>query len=93
MSTIEEKLIFGLSNDAEGNAIVLVGVPAAAWEYMKDGKTHTIDFTKVGLPLRLIVYGGITHDEVKSAVDQYNAKHNIAALDLRREDFSIPPKD
>lgn len=62
----EEKVVFAVSprghvDDDDGTFDVLLGVPLAAWEYMKDGKTHIFDLTKLGLPVRILLYGGPTN--------------------------------
>jgi hypothetical protein len=88
---IEEKIVFGLSRDFAGRTLLLLGIPAGAWEYMKDGKTNQFDLSSVGVPIQVIVYGGATHDEVKGAIDKHNASVGLPAVDLRREDLSIKP--
>jgi hypothetical protein len=35
-------------------AFSLLGVPAGAWDYMKDGKTHHFDLTNIGVPFKLM---------------------------------------
>ena len=90
---IEEKIVFGLSRDFAGRTLLLLGIPAGGWEYMKDGKTSHFDLSSVGVPLQVIVYGGATHDEVKAAIDKHNASVGIPALDARRQDFSIKPRN
>lgn len=90
MADIKNKIVFALvPPDERGTVMLLLGVPEAAWEYMKDGKTHTFDMTALGLPLQLMLYGAKDHDAAKQVIDDYNATRGIAALDARREDFSI----
>lgn len=94
-SPIERKLFFAAAPEGTGDGIpmVIIGVPKAAWEYMRNGKTHTIDLTKAGIPVKLMMYGGKNHDTVKKVMDEAAAQSNIVIDDRRREDFSIKPKD
>lgn len=87
--TIEEKLVFGLSPRSDGGADLLLGLPAGAWDYCKDGKTHTLDLSSLGIPIRLMVYGGPSHDACKAIIDEHNRRLGIASSDERRKDYSI----
>ena len=93
MAEIEQKLVFAVapSSEHEGNITVLIGIPRGAWEYMKDGKTNHVDLSSAGLPLQFIVYGAENHDAAKAVIDEHNARHDLTALDRRRDDFSIKP--
>lgn len=53
----KENTIFLLGKDEDG-AVLSVGMTDAAWDYCKDGKTHTFDLTKLGIPLKLMIFGG-----------------------------------
>lgn len=80
----EEKVIFAVAPRGECDCDVLLGVSAAAWEYMKDGKTHTFDLTKLGLPIRIIMFGGSDQTTIRAQIDAHNQR-----LDAERtEDFS-----
>lgn len=94
MSDIEQKIVFGLSHTGIGDGVplVMLGIPEGAWEYMKDGKTHTFDLTKAGVPVKLILFGGKDHAEVKGMFDQMSAASGQPYLDARRTDFAIKPK-
>jgi hypothetical protein len=66
----EQKVAVGLGEALPGDVPVLIlGVPTGAWEYMKDSKTHTFDLTKVGLPLKLVMFGALTYDQVIETMD------------------------
>lgn len=87
----EQKVVFALSTRDEGYD-VLLGVPTAAWDYMKDGQTHTFDLTKLGLPIRIILYGGPDRPTVRAAIDAHNKTLGIETVwDLSLEDFAIRP--
>lgn len=88
----EEKIVFGVS-PRESGADLLLGISRAAWEYMQHGQTQTIDLTKLGLPFRLILWGGATQAEIRAAVEVHNAKLGLVTEDQTDRDFSIegPP--
>jgi hypothetical protein len=97
MSTrdINQKIVFGLSPSPEHlgpGTVLLIGIPAAAWEYMKDGKTHHFDLSTAGVPIQIMLYGAADHDAAKAAIDKHNASLGVPTLDERRRDFSIKPK-
>jgi hypothetical protein len=94
MSRLEEKMVFGLvpTGDGDGVPWLLLGIPAAAWEHMKDGKSHTFDLTKLGLPVKILLYGAADHDAAAKIIQDVCKSGGIALLDQRRDDFSIKPK-
>jgi hypothetical protein len=66
----EKKVAVGLGEALPGDVQVLIlGVPAGAWEHMKDANTHTFDLRKIGIPLKLVMFGGPTYDEVIDTMD------------------------
>ena len=84
-----EQVVFAVS-PREGGMDVLLGVPTAAWEYMKDGKTHTFDLTKLGLPIRILMYGGLDQGTVRRWIDEHNRSLGIVGTRERlNDDFSI----
>ena len=91
MSKIEDKIVFGLAPAAaDGDApLLLLGIPKGAWEHMKDGKTHNLDLTRIGLPVKLMLYGGDSHSHCMKMIEGHMAKEGIPILDQRREDFTI----
>lgn len=95
MTTIEEKIVFGISPDGQGDGIplVLLGIPKGAWKYMKDGKTHNLDLTKVGIPAKIILYGGDSHTHCMKMIEGHLSGDGLPYLDRRREDFSIKDKE
>lgn len=88
---IEEKIVFGFSPPADPTkpATLIIGVPNGAWEYMKDGKTHTLDLTKIGIPIQLLLYGADSHDTAMNYIKQHNSRQAIPYLDERQKDFGI----
>jgi hypothetical protein len=88
----DEQMAFALMPTLDGKPPILaIGIPVAAWARIKTGEAHTIDLTKVGLPVRVMLFGALTHDTaVKTLMDAAKA-NGIAVLDERRRDFSIEP--
>lgn len=93
MSEIEDKMVFGVCPNGQGDGVpmVLLGIPAGAWEYMRDGKTHHFDLTRVGLPVKVMLFGAADHAAAIKVVHEHNKSLGLSTLDLRREDFSIHP--
>lgn len=91
----EEKVVFGISYEGQGDGVplIMMGIPAAAWDYMRDGKTHTFDLTKAGLPVKVILFGAKTHDDVVKVFGQINAAAGAPYIDARNQDFSIKDKE
>jgi hypothetical protein len=89
---IEEKIVFAIGM-SDGVPLIVLGVPKAAWEYMKDGKTHEFDFTKAGLGLRLVLFGAEDHDSAMKTIHQAATAKGEGYIDARNKDFSIPKKD
>jgi len=90
-----EQVVFAVSpSPGEKGADVILGIPLAAWEHMKDGKTHTFDLTKLGLPLRIILYGAPDQATARAWIDEHNKGLGVTEVqDRTAEDFSIFPPD
>jgi hypothetical protein len=91
---IEEKIVFAVSPSGQGDGVpvMLLGIPKGAWQYMRNGKTHTFDLTSAGIPVKLVLFGGRDHAEVMRTVDEAMKISNTPYLDKRRDDFAIKPK-
>lgn len=87
---IEQKIVFA-AGAGEAGPMILMGIPAGAWDYMKDGRVHHFDLGPVGIPVRLMLFGGASHDACMALLQQALARSGSAYLDLRREDFGIRP--
>lgn len=59
-------VLFGVSDLPAGAKLVLLGVPEAGWQWMKDGKTHTFDLTKLGIPVQIMLFGGKDQADLKA---------------------------
>ena len=91
--TIDEKIVFCVAQGAPGEApTAILGIPTGAWVYMADGKTHDMDLTKIGIPVKIILFGGSSHRECMSFIERSAAAGGIVIDDQRRKDFSIGEK-
>ncbi|OGT54669.1 MAG: hypothetical protein A3E01_09975 [Gammaproteobacteria bacterium RIFCSPHIGHO2_12_FULL_63_22] len=88
--TREDQMLFALAPTSDGQPpIIIFAISQAAWEYMKDGKTHTFDLTKSGIPLRLMCFGAKSHSDAMKTLNDAMAKLGVPYLDERSKDFSI----
>lgn len=84
----EEKMVFAVSKVGD-EPLLLLGIPASAWEHMKDGKTHHFDLTKAGIPLKLMVFGGKDRAEMQVIIEDHNKRQGLATLYQPGKDFGI----
>ncbi len=93
---IEERIVFAISLDGQGDGvpILILGVPAGAWEFIKDGKTNTFDLTSIGVPLKLMVFGAATHAEAMKVLEKSCFDRGAVAMENRmNQDFAMKPKE
>lgn len=83
-----QRVVFGASPKGDTTDVIL-GVSAAAWEYMKDGKTHTFDLQSIGLPLRIVLFGAKDTGEAYAVIEKHNASLGLKTEDRSSEDFSM----
>lgn len=88
----ENKVVFLATVQENGKPIVFLGISKEAWEHMKDGKTHTFDLTKVGIPLQLVLFGGPDKSTITSDLKESAKAWGIEVYDQTDKDFSIPDK-
>lgn len=90
---IEEKCVFAISPRGQGDGVplLIIGIPAGGWDYMKDGKTHNFDLTKIGVPIKMVLFGAENHDAAMKVLSDGCAERGEAYLDERQADFSIEP--
>lgn len=68
--------------------LLTLGVPEAAWEYMKDGKTHNFDLRRVGFPVGIMMFGGPSRAAI---LDQLSpVMQGKRVLYDMKTDYSIP---
>lgn len=71
--------------------MLVVGVSEAAWEYMKDMKTHNFDLTPIGLPFKFVLFGCKDRKHALSIYEQMAAEASIPTY-WQEEDFGFDPK-
>jgi hypothetical protein len=81
-----EKVVFGIGEDAKGTKTVIIGVSDASWKYMRDGRTHTLDLTGLGLPIQIILFGGRTQEGIKALLAKAGDENT---RDVTDQDFGI----
>lgn len=91
---VEEKLVFAISPEGQGDGVplLIVGVPRGAWRYMRDGKTHHFDLTKVGIPVKMMFFGCKDHAAGMKVLEDAAKSRGQPYLNKLNEDFSIKPK-
>lgn len=91
---IEEKMVFGVSYEGQGDGIPLVvlGCTNGAWDYMRDGKTHNFDLTSLGIPIKVMVFGAPDHTTAMKTLEAGAKTGGSSLIDARNKDFSIKPK-
>lgn len=94
-ATPEQKLVFAVGPDGQGDGVplILVGVSAAAWAYMSDGKTHHCDLSGIGLPIKLMLFGGADRADIVKTIEAFNTRRGLASLHLPQRDFGIKPRE
>lgn len=79
---------FAPAPDDRSAPTIILGIPREAWTYMKDGQTHQFDLTKVGIPLKLILFGGKTQVEITTTLQSF-VPANVPVQDARHVELSI----
>lgn len=64
----DEKVAVMLGDTDSGVPLIILAMGQAAWDYCKDGKTHTFDLSSAGLPVQLMIAGGPTRAGVVELV-------------------------
>jgi len=93
IQNIEQKTVFMIGQGADGVPVLILGVPAGAWHYMKGGNTTHFDLMKgpMPFPLRVVMFGGKDHDEIMKAMNQAASSSGAAYMDVRNKDMGIEP--
>lgn len=57
----DSQSVFAILPDGQGDGVpmVVLAVTEGAWEHICDGKTNHFDFTRAGLPMKLVVFGAV----------------------------------
>lgn len=90
-SPVEEKFVFAVSPGEKPSdaPMISIGVPKGAWDYMRDGKTHHLDLSPVGIPVRMMLFGAETHDEAMKVLQEAAKRMGASIRDERRRDFGM----
>lgn len=88
----KNQVVFLAAATEDGTPLVALGVSKAAWEYMKDGKTHTFDLTRAGIPVQIVLFGGDTPESILADLKQSAPQWGVTLRDRSEENFSIPEK-
>lgn len=89
MAEREKRVVFALGSDDNGEPVIVLGVPAGAWDSIKNGMTNTVDFNSLGLRAKLIVFGAENHAAAMKVLTDFGAQSGTVMLDARHEDFAI----
>lgn len=89
--SIEEKMIFMMGQTGDGMPLIVFGVTRASFEYMADGKTHKFDFSKMGMPFRMMAFGCEDHAAGMKMIEAMAAKAGVTLVDNRRASMNIKP--
>ena len=79
MITPEQKVVFGISDDKK---TVILGMSRAAFEYCSKGMTHTFDLNVFGVPVRIVLFGGETRQEIKALFNTDKETLDVSGLDV-----------
>lgn len=88
----DQKVVFGLSTDPQGNICILMQVPPGGWDYMEDGTCHTFDLTKAGLPIKILLAGCKDRADGMKVIERHNQARGIPSLHMPGTDFGINSK-
>lgn len=85
----EKVMTFAMAEINDGGPpLLLIGIPAGAWNVMKNGLAQDVDLTSVGYPVRIAVFGAKTHQDLMNAINGVNNGLGNAQ-DMRDKDFSL----
>ena len=85
----EKQCIFSIVTGEKNAPLVIIGIPAAAWEHMKDGESHTFDLTKAGVQFQIVLFGGKDRAEVSNVIEDAARGAGLYLVDKSKTDFSI----
>ena len=93
MST-NEQVVFAIAR-GENDTVptIFLGVSREAWVYMKEGRTHTFDLTRAGVPVKLVMFGAKDREEAKRILltGAGNAPGE-QIVDATDQDWSVKPQ-
>jgi hypothetical protein len=89
MSPRDDKIVFAVSQTDQG-PLIAVGIPRGAFEAMlNENKTHHFDLEALGLPFKLLMFGGETHEACMAEFQEAAKQSGAAIMDRRNQDMGI----
>lgn len=85
--------MFGPAERHGDSPMLVFAIPEAAWEYMKDGHTHEFDLEKVGIPLKVMLFGARDHQHAKDMIALGAQAGNITVQNRSDVDLHFDPKE
>lgn len=85
---LDERPVFLIGQTPDGPAL-MIGIPDACREMLKDGNSHAFNLTKAGLPLKVLIYGAKDHDAAIAVLEGYAKENNLPFFDERRKNFGL----
>lgn len=82
MKEPDSKVLVALGEGAE-KPVVILGIPAGAWDYMRGGLSHTFDLTSVGIPIQIIMFRGESYADVISTIENVAKETRMPVGGLR----------
>lgn len=85
----DKKVIFALTQDTSGMPVVMLGIPAGAWEHLKHGNTNHFDLSKAGVPVKIIMFGADNRKAILDIIETHNKSIGAATLYQPGKNFGI----
>jgi hypothetical protein len=93
MKEEDKKVVVGLGGSDRSGDIptIVLGMPEASWPEMEGGKTHSFDLSKIGIPVRIIMFRGKDHEDVaktmmdaagEAGADVFDQRHSKRDLGI-----------
>lgn len=91
---INKKLLFCVAPlKAGGPPVLMIGIPRECYEFIQNGMSQDFDLTAIGLPIKMMVFGGEDHSACLKIVEDACKASGVPILDERRRDFSFSAAD
>lgn len=65
----EEKIVIAVGDDPHGSKVVMLGLSHAGIEFMATKQTHTVDLTKIGINVKIVLFMEETQAECYELVN------------------------
>lgn len=81
----EKRVVVGVGEPLPGAVpSVILGMPPAAWDAMANGKTHTFDLTKVGIPVQIMMFRGDSYEHTVEVMQSGAVAAGAEFIDHRK---------